>query len=370
MLRDGEYNDWKGRFMATTQTIDEARAEQFLEKALGAFSNTMTTVLVVLGDRLGLFKDLHENGPATPAELAQRTGVDERYAREWLRGMAAAEYVEHDRAGDRYTLPPEHALVFAQEGGPMFMCGGYQMLPALIGTFDRLVEVFRRGGGVTQGEYGPDFWDGMQRFSASWFEHALLGEWLPSVPQVQAALEQGIVAADVGCGGGRASIKLAQAFPNSRFVGFDAFPGQVERAQANAEAAGVADRVSFEVLDVAQGLPDRYDLVTTFDVIHDAVDPAGLIAAIRKGLKDDGAYLMLEINCADDHADNVGPLPAMMYGFSVTYCMTTSLANGGEGLGTCGMPEAKVRELSEGAGLRSVRRAFEDPFNILYEIRP
>jgi cyclopropane fatty-acyl-phospholipid synthase-like methyltransferase len=154
-------------------------------------------------------------------------------------------------------------------------------------------------------------------------------------------------------------------------VGFDAFEGQIERARANAEAAGVADRVSFELLDVVQGLPDKYDIVTTFDVIHDAVDPRGLLKAIRAGTKDDGSYLMLEINCADRHEDNEGPLAAMFYGFSVTYCMTTSLANGGEGLGTCGMPPAKVKELGEEAGFTRIEQVdMDDPFNTLFELRP
>ena len=358
--------------MASAPTIDEQRVEEFLHTAIGHFSGTMTTLLSALGDKLGLFRDLNENGPATSAELAQRTGIDERYAREWLRGLAAADYLELDRETGRYSLPAEHAVVFAQEGGPMFLCGGYQELAGAISVFDRVGDAFRQGGGVAMDAYPADFYEGLERFTAGWFENLLLGEWLPALPDLDARLREGIVAADVGCGAGRASIKLAQAYPNSTFVGYDAFPGQVERARANAEAAGVADRVSFEVRDVSRdGLPQAYDLVTTFDVIHDAVDPAGLVAAIRQGTKQDGTYLMLEINCADDPADNSGPLAALFYGFSVFYCMTTSLANGGAGLGTCGMPESKVRELSTAAGFESVERApIENPFNTLFVIRP
>ena len=357
--------------MASTPTIDEARAEEFLNTAVGHFSGTMSTLLAALGDKLGLWKDLHESGPATSQELAQRANVEERYAREWLYAMASAGYLEHDRESGRFTLPPEHALVFAQEGGPMFLCGGYQELAGAIAVFDRVGDAFRQGGGVSMDQYPSDFYAGLERFTAGWFENLLLGEWLPALPEIDARLKEGIVVADVGCGGGRASIKLAEAYPNSTFVGFDGFPGQVERARLNAEAAGVADRVSFEVLDGSQGLPSTYDLITTFDVVHDAVDPGGLVNGIREGLKDDGAYLMLEINCADDPADNVGPLASLFYGFSIFYCMTTSLAHGGDGLGTCGMPEAKVRELCEAAGFGSVERApIENPFNVLYEIRP
>jgi 2-polyprenyl-3-methyl-5-hydroxy-6-metoxy-1,4-benzoquinol methylase len=352
--------------------LDEAKVEAFVGKALGNFSATMTTALTALGDRLGLFKDLAQNGPATAAELAERAGVNERYAAEWLRGMAAAEYLEHDRGSDTYTLPPEHAVALANEGAnPAFLCGTMQMVPAMLGPFDQLTEAFRNGGGVQQAEFGADWWDGMQRFTAAWFESELMNDWMPALPHVHEKLERGAAAADVGCGSGRASIAFAQAYPDSTFVGFDAFEGQVERAQANADAAGVGDRVRFELLDVAKGLPDTYDLVTTFDVIHDAADPGGLIKAIREGTKDDGDYLMLEINCADDHADNQGELAAMFYGFSVFYCMTTSLANGGAGLGTCGMPEAKVRELCNAAGFSRVDRLpFENPFNTLFDIRP
>ncbi len=357
--------------LATAPALDEAKLGAFMEKALGNFSGSMVTALATLGDRLGLFEELAENGPATPAELADRADVNERYAAEWLRGLTAAEYLEHDPGTGRYTLPPEHVPVLAQENGPMFLCGGYQMLPGILGPIDQVVEVFRSGGGVQQSEYGADWWDGMQRFTGSWFENLLLGEWMPALPHIHEKLVAGGTAADVGCGSGRASIAYAKAYPNSRFVGFDAFEGQLERARANAEAEGVADQISFELLDVSKGLPDKYDLVTTFDVIHDAVDPRGLVKAIREGTKEDGSYLMLEINCADRHEDNSGALAAMFYGFSVFYCMTTSLAHGGEGLGTCGMPEAKVRELCTEAGFGSVERApiEENPFNVLYEAR-
>jgi SAM-dependent methyltransferase len=356
----------------TQPALDEAKAEAFVEQALGNVSGAMVTALSVLGDRLGLFTELAENGPATTSDLARRAGIDERYAAEWLRGMAAAEYLEHDSTSGCYTLPAEHVPVLAEEAGPFFLCGGYQMLPAMLAPIDRLEQAFRSGGGVTQAEYPDELWDGMQRFTASWFENLLLGEWMPALPHIHAKLEDGAVAADVGCGSGRASIAYAQAYPNSTFVGFDAFEGQLERARANAAEAGVGDRVSFELLDVSEGLPESYDLVTTFDVIHDSVDPRGLLKAIREGTKEGGSYLMLEINSADRHEDNQGPLAALFYGFSVFYCMTTSLAHGGEGLGTCGMPEAKVRELCTEAGFGTVERApvEENPFNVLYEARP
>jgi 2-polyprenyl-3-methyl-5-hydroxy-6-metoxy-1,4-benzoquinol methylase len=351
--------------------LDEAKIQAFVTKAQADYSGTLVTALCVLGDRLGLFQDLAANGPATSQELADRTGIQERYAREWLRGLTAAGYLEETPRSGRFVLPPEHAPVLAEESGPMFMGGALQMVPALWAPLDHLTRAFREGGGVAQSEYPPDMWRGMERFTGSWFESVLLDEWITALPDIGERLVEGIVSADVGCGAGRASLTLARAFPRSRFVGFDVFEAQIERARENAERAGLSDRVGFELLDVTKGLPGRYDLVTTFDVIHDAADPAGLLRAIRAATEDDGDYLMLEINCQDRPADNQGPVAAMFYGFSVLYCMTTSLADGGAGLGTCGMPEAKVRELATAAGFSRVERVpVEDPLNVLYDIKP
>jgi SAM-dependent methyltransferase len=359
--------------MATIEAppLDEAKLEAFMGKVIGDLSGTMTTLFCSIGDRLGLFRDLAAQGPATSEELAERTGINERYAAEWLRGLAAAGYLEREGDTGRYALPPEHSPALAQEAGPMFVGGAYEMLPGMARTFDGLVDAFREGGGIPQAAYDPSIWEGMQRFTDTWFENHLLQEWIPAVPNIAEKLAAGASVADVGCGSGRAVLKLAAEYPESTFVGYDAFEGQLSRAIENAKRAGVDDRVRFELLDVTKGLPDTYDVVTTFDVIHDAADPAGLIKAIRAGTKPDGSYLMLEINCADRHEDNVGPLAAMFYGISVFYCMTTSLANGGAGLGTCGMPGAKVRELCTAAGFDTVTRLpFDDPFNVLFEARP
>lgn len=351
-------------------TIDETKLEEFAERAVGDFSGMMTVALCHVGDRLGLFQDLHQNGPVTAAELAARSGVNERYAAEWLRGLAAPGYLDYDEATGRYALSPEHAMVLAVEGSPAFLGGGYQMFSGLFEPLGRIVQAFRDGGGVGQEAYGAEFWEGMERFTNGWFENFLLQEWIPSMPDVEAKLTAGCDYADIGCGSSRALLKLARAFPASRFAGYDLFPTQVERARANVEAAGLADRVRVEVADAGDGLPERYDVISTYDVVHDAVDPLGLLEGIRKSLKEDGIYICLDINCADRHEENEGPLAAMFYGFSVFYCMTTSLAHGGAGLGTCGLPEAKARELCAQAGFSQVRRVpMENPFNNLYEAR-
>jgi 2-polyprenyl-3-methyl-5-hydroxy-6-metoxy-1,4-benzoquinol methylase len=357
--------------MSSQPTLDQAKMEAFVHKVFGDTSAALTTTLAVLGDRLGLFKALAAHGPATSGELATRTGIHERYAREWLGGMASAGYLEYEPASQRFTLPPEHAPVLAQERGPVFFGGVYQMMTGMNGVLDQLTAAFRAGGGVPQSAYTEDMWDGMERFTINWFENLLTQQWLPAMPDVQAKLERGAQVADIGCGRGQALMKLAQAFPNSRYIGYDVFGPTVERATANAHAAGVADRVRFVQRNVSQGLPEQYDVITTFDVVHDAVDPVGLLRAIRQGLRADGVYVCLDVNCSDKLEENQGPLGAMFHGFSVLYCMTTSLAGGGMGLGTLGFHEPKVRELCTAAGFQSVRRVpLDNPFNNLYEIRP
>ncbi|MBI4168477.1 MAG: methyltransferase domain-containing protein [Acidobacteria bacterium] len=357
--------------MTVPRDPDPKKTEEFIHKVLGDTSATMTTLLAAIGDRLGLFKDLAAKGPATSAELAARTGINERYAREWQGGMMTAGYLQYDPKSRRFTLPPEHVPALAQEGGPFFFGGVLEMFPPLIGVLDQVTDSFRKGGGVPPSAYGERWWDGMERFTRGWFDNLLTEQWIPAMPDVKTRLEKGAAVADVGCGRGRALIKMAQTYPVSRFAGYDAYLPNVERASANAAAAGVAGRVSFHHLDVVKGLPQQHDIITTFDVVHDAVDPLGLLRAIRKALRPDGIYVCLDINCSDKLEENAGPLGALFHGFSVLYCMTTSLAGGGAGLGTVGFHERKVREMCAEAGFKSVRRVpLENPFNNLYEARP
>jgi hypothetical protein len=205
--------------MADVGMIDSARQEEFAEKVVEQISGTMTTLLGAIGDRLGLFKNLAGQGPATSTEFASRTKLNERYLREWLGGMATAGYLNYDGRTKRFSLPAEHASVLAQENGPFFVGGMYQMLPALTGIFEQVLTAFRNGGGVSQSQYNEMMWEGLERFTSTWFENLLLQEWIPVMPDVKAHLERGCDVADVGCGRGRALIKLVQAFPRSRYVG-------------------------------------------------------------------------------------------------------------------------------------------------------
>jgi SAM-dependent methyltransferase len=354
-----------------TQAIDQAAAEAFAGKALGDLAGLTNTALAYIGDQVGLFKSLAAEGPATSAELADRTGTNERYVREWLAALASAGYLTYDPATVTFTLPAEHALALAQEGGPMFLGGISQQFIGLLATLDKIKDAFRNGGGVANDEFSVDTWDGMSRLTATWTDNNLVQNWLPQMPDVQARLERGALLADVGSGYGQALIRLAQAFPKSRFVGYDINERSLAHARAEAERAGVSDRVRFERRDASTGLPEQYDLITTFDVVHDTVDPRGLLRAIRQALTPDGIYICEEINGSERLEENAGVVGALLYGVSVLFCMTQSLEAHGEGLGTFGLPEPKMREFGAEAGFGSVRRVpVEDPFNSFYELRP
>ncbi len=355
--------------MLTQDVINQEKAEAFVGKVFSDTTAAGITIMAAIGDRLDLFKKLAMQGSATSVELAARANLSERYVREWLGSMSSAGYLEYDPISRRFTLPPEHIPALAQERGPYFFGGIQQQLLGMIKPLDQIIDAFRHGGGVPQSAYSDDVWEGLERFSAGWFDNFLIQEWLPKLPEVEATLKRGAYLADVGCGRGRALIKLAEAYPKSSFVGYDAFEPTIDKATQNAVAAGVSDRVRFVHLDGSQGLPEQYNVVTTFDVVHDAVDPRGLLRSIRKSLKPGGRYVCLDTNCADRLEDNAGPMGAMLHCVSVLYCMTTSLAHDGEGLGTAGLPESKLRELCREAEFGEVRRVpLDNPFNNLYEV--
>lgn len=355
--------------VAAPAPVDEEKVGQFAERVLGDMASTMATAFCALGDRLGLFRAL-SGGAATSDELAARAAVEERYVREWASGLAAAGYLGYDPASRRFSLAPEHAAVLADQGSPAFMGGAHQVIRELLRVLDPVEQAFRRGGGVALDSYGVDLWLGAARLSGVAFEHQLVQEWIPAVPGLEARLRHGARVADMGCGAGVAAIKLAQAFPRSRLQGFDIRGPDVERAQRAAREAGVEDRVSFQQVDAVEGIPGEYDVITFFDVVHDSRDPLGLLRVARAALRPDGVCLILEINCQEALEANQGPVATLLYGFSLLHCMTQSLAAGGPGLGTCGLPEPRLRELCLEAGFRGLTRAAESPFDVLYEARP
>jgi len=328
---------------------------RFSDRLLGDAAGFMHVVMAAIGDRLGIWHDLAAHGPATSVQLARSMGLSERHLREWLTAMAAAEYLDYDATTCAYALRPEHAEVMTSATAAL-----PQLLVSFLKPYERIVDTFRIGGGVPQSAYPDSTYESSERLSAGWYERELVQHWLPAA-RLDELLAAGASVCDVGCGGGIALVKLAQVYPRSRFVGYDVFGPNVHRARARARREGVAERVQFHQLDAAAGLPERYDVITTFDVVHDAIDPPGLLRAIRAALGAGGTYLCLEPRC-DVH-------PSLLYGISVLYCLSTSLAHGGAGLGTCGVHEPQLRELARTAGFASVTKLrTADPCNQLYAL--
>lgn len=349
--------------------VDWDKAKRFLGQLTDDLGGAMLGALTYIGDRLGIFKALPPGQWIGSEELARRTGLDERYLREWLGGMTAAGYVMYQPDDRTYMLPVEHAMALADEDSPFFMGGFIQMLVPNITMAPRVAEAFRTGSGVGQHEYPPETFRAMERSSANMYRRLLLRKWLPAMPEVVDALNAGATVADVGCGMGRAVIAIARAFPKARVYGFDVHPASVEHARANAEEAGVSGRVTFEVRDGTRLPEASFDFVSTFDVVHDAHDPVALMRSIRNSLRPGGTYLMSEMNVSANPEENINPRGRMMYSISTLYCLSVSLADGGAGIGTL-MGEPKARELAAEAGFGHFRRLpVEDMFSVLYEMR-
>ena len=358
---------------ATAPAFDGDKAHAFAFKVLGDFTACQMGTLTTIADRLGLFDRLAEGGPATSVEFAARAGIDERYGREWLAAMACHGYLAYDNASRRFALPPEHAFCLANPDSPFYLGSLFVMARPYWANLDLLADAFQHGGGVPQARYGDEFWCGFERFTRTGFRNNLVQDWIPAMPAADAALRAGGSAADVGCGNGQALLFLAQGYPDATLVGYDNYAPAIDAANANARAAGVADRVRFEVHDVTTGIPGTYDLITTFDVVHDMPRPRPALQEIRQALKPDGTYFVLEFNFSGDLQANIDhPLGIGAFGYSAStnYCMTQALAVGGEGTGTC-MGEEKAHALATEAGFTQFRRIDfpNNPFNLYYEIR-
>ncbi|MSR14246.1 MAG: SAM-dependent methyltransferase [Gammaproteobacteria bacterium] len=346
-------------------------ATEFVSKVIEDATGMMTLRLCAIGDRLELFKIIAEHGPLTSSELAARSGLNERYVREWIYGISLAGYLDFDKGSRQVSMPESHRPALVEVGGPLYQGGLFKMFNALMDPYEDLIRAFREGGGIDYARYGDDFWRGLEHNSCVRYKNNLVSKWLPEVPDLVAKLEAGGSFADFGCGAGRAVIELAQRFPTATFHGFDLFEGNINTARERAREAGLANRTTFTSTNFANGIAGQFDVVATFDVIHDMADPRGGFRTVRQACKDDGIYLLMDIECTDDPADNIGPFAVFKLGASLHFCMTTSLGQGGEGLGTVGLPESRVREFSKAAGFSSVRRLpIQNPLNAFYEIRP
>ena len=358
--------------MATTEApqLDPTKLEAFVFRAVDEIGATLNTAMVVIGDKLGLYRAMADAGPLSPEELAQRTDTAERYVREWLNNQAAGGYVEYDPASGRYSLPPEQANALTDESSPAYLPGFFQIALGSVTDSPRIMEAARSGEGVGWHDHVHDVHEGCERFFRPGYNANLVASWLPALDGVVEKLERGGKVADVGCGHGASTILLAQAFPNSTFVGSDYYQESIDIATARAQEAGVADRVTFELAPAAGYSGKGYDLVTMFDCLHDMGDPAGAARHVRETLADDGTWLIVEPAAGDRVEDNLNPVGRVYYGFSTLLCTPASLSQEvGHALGAQA-GEARIRDVVTSGGFTRFRRAAETPFNLVFEARP
>jgi SAM-dependent methyltransferase len=362
---DGNRADRRAR-EDTTMALDQAKIEAFLGKALQDVGATFHAGLVMIGDRLGLYRAMASAGPLTAAELARRTGTHERYVREWLSAQAAGGYVTYDPATERFTLPPEHAFVLIDADVP----GAFQLGMSSLHAEPRIADAFRTGTGVGWHEHDPGVFEGCERFFRPGYAAYLVTQWIPALDGVKARLEAGGRVADVGCGHGASTIIMAQAFPRSTFFGFDYHRSSVERARRTAEKAGVGDRVTFEVAAAKEYPGTGYDLVTFFDCLHDMGDPVGAARHVRASLARDGAWLLVEPFAGDRLEENLNPVGRLYYSASTLLCTPASLSQEvGLALGAQA-GEKRLRDVLAEAGFTRFRRAAQTVANLIFEARP
>ncbi len=349
--------------------MDETKLMTFVHKAVADVGTLLGGSMAVLGDRLGLYRAMAGAGPLTPAELAERTGTAERYVREWLSAQAATGYVTYEGDG-RFTLPDEHAIPLTDETSPACVIGAFETALAAVQSTDRLTDAFRTGAGVGWGEHHHDLFEGCERFFRPGYRANLVTTWLPALDGVVPDLESGIRVADVGCGQGASTILMAEAFPAARVAGYDYHRESIATARERARAAGVQDRVAFEVAP-ADGYPSAgYEVIGFFDSMHDLGDPVGAARHARAALADDGVCFLIEPLAGDRIEDNLNPVGRIYYAFSTLLCTPGSLSQpGAAGLGTQA-GEARLTAVLREGGFTRVRRAAETPFHMVIEARP
>jgi 2-polyprenyl-3-methyl-5-hydroxy-6-metoxy-1,4-benzoquinol methylase len=350
--------------------VDADKLMQFVFHAVDEVGATLNAALVVMGDKLGLYRAMAGAGALSPAELAERSGSAERYVREWLNAQAAGGYVSYDPDSGRYTLPPEQTVALTDADSPAYLPGFFQLALGSVLDSPKIVEKARSGDGFGWHEHVHDVHEGCERFFRPGYNANLVAEWLPALDGVVDKLQRGALVADVGCGHGSSTILMAQAFPHSTFVGSDYHAGSIETARRRAQEAGVADRVQFQVASATASDGAGYDLVTMFDCLHDMGDPVGAARHVRGSLKPDGTWMIVEPQAGDRVEENLNPVGRAYYAFSTLLCTPASLSQDvGLALGAQA-GQARIGDVVSAGGFSRFRRAAETPFNLVFEARP
>jgi SAM-dependent methyltransferase len=357
--------------MGTTQTpaLDMDKLNAFIGQFVTDLGAAVNTGMVVIGEKLGLYKAL-ANGPMAPSELAAKTQTDERYLREWLSSQAAGGYVTYDAATNKFSLSPEQAFALATEDSPAYLPGAFELALGSLAAVPRIAESFRTGAGMGWHEHDDGVFHGCEKFFRPGYAANLVTSWIPALHGVKEKLETGARVADVGCGKGASTLLMARAFPKSRFFGFDYHDKSIEGARESARREGLADRVTFEVSKAKEFPGKDYDFVAVFDCLHDMGDPVGAAAHVRQSLAEDGTWMIVEPFANDQLKDNLNPVGRVYYSFSTLLCTPCSRS---QEVGLClgaQAGETNIRNVVTSAGFSRFRRATETPFNIVYEARP
>ncbi len=354
---------------AMTMSFDEDRLHEFMGKMVGDMGAAMNGALVLIGDRLGLYRAVAEHGPLTPEELAQTTDASERYVREWLSAQAASGYVQYDAETGKFSMTPEQQMALANPDSPVFVPGAFDIIASGYLDAPKIERAFRTGEGVGWHEHSPCLFHGTERFFRSGYSGHLVQDWIPALEGVQETLERGTKVADVGCGHGASILIMAKAFPNSQFIGFDYHDASIDRAREAARQAGL-ENASFETSSAKDFGGEDYGLIACFDCLHDMGDPVGAARHIRQALKEDGSFMLVEPYANDSLEDNLNPVGRLFYSASTMICTPASLSQEvGLGLGAQA-GESRLRDVAEQAGFTRFRRAAETPFNLILEARP
>lgn len=356
--------------ISTTAPVDPAKLMAFVFRAVEEAGAALNCALVVMGDRLGYYRALAEHGASTPTELAERTGTDEHYAREWLNAQAAGSFVAYDPSTGRYHLPPEQTVALTDETSPAFIGGLFQIAHGTACDAGHIIEAAATGDGVGWGEHNSDVHVGCERFFRPTYAAHLVNDWIPALDGVGEKLTNGVTVADVGCGHGASTMLMAEAFPRSTFRGTDAHAASIATAQERARQSPAGMTIGFETSAADSFTGGPYELVTMLDCLHDMGDPIGAARHVREVIADDGTWMIVEPAAGDQVEDNFNPIGRAYYGFSTLLCTPSSLAQPvGLALGTQAGP-ARIRDVVTAAGFSRFRLAAQTPFNNVFEVRP